>query len=217
MNEEMTMLRLRTLSAGLIALAGSVAAAAAADLGTPAYTPAPEAAANQGFTWTGPEVGALLGYGFGQSKVGSTKSSADGVTGGAYAGYNFATANFLFGVEGDITASGMSGGNGAFTVSNPWNGTLRARAGFTIDRVLLYGTGGLAFGDVTVKNAGSSDSAVQTGWTGGFGAEAAVTNNIVGRVEYRYTDLGSHNFATTPAASASFTSNQIFAGVGLKF
>src|ERR1700674_1065353 len=87
-NEEIAMLRLRTLSTSLIALAGSVAAAAAADLGTPAYTPTPEAAANPGFTWTGPEVGALLGYGFGQSRRGSTTSSADGVTGGAYAGYN---------------------------------------------------------------------------------------------------------------------------------
>ena len=211
------MLRLRTLSASLIALAGSIAAAAAADLGTPAYTPTPAYSATPGFTWTGPEVGALLGYGFGQSKTGSAKSNADGVTGGAYAGYNFATANFLLGLEGDITASGMSGSNGAFTVSNPWNGTLRARAGYTIDRVLLYGTGGLAFGDVKVKNAGSSDSAIETGWTGGFGAEAAVTNNVVGRVEYRYTDLGSHNFATTPAANVGFTSSQIFAGVGLKF
>jgi outer membrane immunogenic protein len=217
MNEEMTMLCLRTFSASLIALAGSVAAAAAADLGTPAYAPTPVAAANQGFTWNGPEVGALLGYGFGQSTLGSTKSAADGVTGGAYAGYNFATANFLFGLEGDITASAMSGSNGAFTVSNPWNGTLRARTGFTIDRVLLYGTGGLAFGDVNVKNAGSSDSAIETGWTGGFGAEAAVTGNVVARVEYRYTDLGSHTFATTPAANVGFTSNQIFAGVGLKF
>jgi outer membrane immunogenic protein len=217
MNVEVFMLRLRTLGASLIALAGSVGAAAAADLGAPSYTPTPGPAYNQGFNWTGPEVGLLLGYGFGQSKVGSNKADADGVTGGAYGGYNFATANFLFGVEGDITASDMSGSNSGFTVSNPWNGTLRARAGFTIDRVLLYGTGGLAVGEVKVKNGASSDSATQTGWTGGLGAEAAITNGIVGRVEYRYTDLGSHSFATTPAANASFTSNQIFAGIGLKF
>src|SRR5437868_2007207 len=114
------MLRLRILSASLVALAGSVGAAAAADLGTPAYTPAPEATVGQGFSWTGPYVGGLLGYGWGHSKVGSSKSSADGVTGGAYAGYNFSTANFLFGLEGDITASGMSGSNAGFTVSNPW-------------------------------------------------------------------------------------------------
>jgi outer membrane immunogenic protein len=217
MNEEIVMLRLRTLGASLIALAGSVAAAAAADLGTPAYTPTPGPAVSPGFTWSGPEVGALLGYGWGQSKLGSASSSADGVTGGGYAGYNFATANFLFGLEGDITGSAMSGGNSGFTVSNPWNGTLRGRAGFTFDRFLLYGTGGFAFGDVKVSNAGSSDSVVQGGWTAGLGAEAAVTNNVVARVEYRYMDLGSHIFATTPAANVGFTSNQIYAGLGLKF
>ncbi len=212
------MSRMRSLGTALIALIGTVGTAAAADLGTPAYTPAPPAGGgNPGFSWTGPTVGALLGYGWGQSTIGSSKADADGVTGGAYAGYNFGMGSLLFGVEGDITASGMQGGNGGFTVSNPWNGTLRARAGVTIDRVLLYGTGGLAVGDVKVSNAGSSDSSTETGWTAGVGAEAAITNSVIGRIEYRYTDLGSHTFATTPAANTSFTSNQIFAGVGLKF
>ena len=78
-------------------------------------------------------------------------------------------------------------------------------------------TAGFAFGDEKVSNAGSSDSSVRGGWTAGVGAEAAVTNNVVARVEYRYTDLGSHTFATAPNATVDFTSNQIFAGVGLKF
>jgi len=212
------MLRKRILAASLIALAGNIGGAAAADIG--AYTPTPEAppyTGNQGFTWTGPYVGGMIGYGWGSSKRAGTTAHADGVTGGAYAGYNFSVSNFLLGIEGDITASGMEGKNGAFTVSNPWDGTLRARAGFTMDRVLFYGTGGLAFGEVKVKNGASSDSNVQTGWTVGAGAEAAITGNVVGRLEYRYTDLGSSGFATTPASNVGFTSNQIFAGVGLKF
>jgi outer membrane immunogenic protein len=210
------MLRLRSLSAGLIALVGSVGAAVAADLGTPSYTPSPGPVVS-GFNWTGPEIGALLGYGFGQSKIGSAKANADGVSGGGYAGYNFAISNFLLGVEGDITGSAMSGGNSGFTVSNPWNGTLRARAGVTVDRFLLYGTGGFAFGEEKVSNAASSDSSMRGGWTAGLGAEAAITNNVTARVEYRYTDLGSHTFATAPNTSVDFTSNQIFAGVGMKF
>jgi outer membrane immunogenic protein len=210
------MLRLRSLSASLIALCGSVGAAAAADLGTPSYTPSPEPAV-AGFSWSGPEIGALLGYGFGQSKIGSAKADADGISGGGYAGYNFAISNFLLGAEGDFTGSAMSGGNSGFTVSNPWNGTLRARAGLTVERFLFYGTGGFAFGDEKVSNAVSSDSSVRTGWTAGFGAEAALTNNVTARVEYRYTDLGSHLFATAPNTSVDFTSSQIFAGLGLKF
>jgi outer membrane immunogenic protein len=210
------MLRLRSVSAGLIALLGSIGAAAAADLGTPSYTPSPGPAI-PGFSWTGPEIGALLGYGFGQSKIGSAKADADGVTGGAYAGYNFAISNFLLGVEGDITASGMQGGNSGFTVSNPWNGTLRARAGVSVDRFLFYGTGGFAFGDEKVSNAASSDSSVQSGWTAGLGAEAAVTNNVTARLEYRYTDLGNHTFATAPNTNVGFTSSQIYGGLGVKF
>ena len=212
------MLRKRILAASLIALAGTIGGAAAADVGV--YTPTPEPppyTPSQGFTWTGPYVGGMIGYGWGESKGGGHAAAADGVTGGAYAGYNFSMSNFLFGLEGDITASGMEGKNGPFTVSNPWDATLRARAGFTIDRILLYGTGGVAFGEVKVKNAGSSDTNVQTGWTAGAGAEAAITSNVVGRLEYRYTDLGSSGFATTPASNVGFTSNQVFAGVGLKF
>jgi outer membrane immunogenic protein len=211
------MLRKRILCAALIALAGNVGSAAAADLGS--YTPSPEPGytPQTGFSWTGPYVGGMVGYGWGSSDRSGTKADADGVTGGAYAGYNFSMSNFLLGIEGDVTASGMEGKNGGFTVSNPWDATLRARAGFTIDRVLLYGTGGLAFGDVKVKNAASSDTNFQTGWTAGAGAEVAITNNVIGRVEYRYTDLGSSNFATTPGSNVGFTSNQVFAGVGLKF
>jgi outer membrane immunogenic protein len=211
------MLRKRILAAGLILFAGNVGGAAAADLGS--YTPSPEPsyAPQTGFSWTGPYVGAMIGYGWGNSKLNGHNANADGVTGGAYAGYNFAISNFLLGVEGDATASGMEGKNSGFTVSNPWDATLRARAGVTIDRVLLYGTGGVAFGDVKVKNGASSDSNTETGWTAGVGAEAAITNNVIGRVEYRYTDLGSDNFATTPASKVDFTSNQVFAGVGFKF
>lgn len=211
------MLRKRILAASLIALAGSAGAAAAADLGTYSPTPTPPAyTPSTGFTWSGPYVGGMLGYGWGSSKNGGTTADANGVTGGAYAGYNFAISSFLLGIEGDITASGMEGKNGALTVSNPWDGTLRARAGFSMDRLLFYGTGGLAFGDVKVKNGAASDSNVETGWTAGVGAEAAITNNIVGRVEYRYTDLGSDTFSTA-AGKVGFTSNQIFAGLGLKF
>ena len=73
MHQEVTMLRMRILAASLIALAGNIGAAAAADVG--AYTPAPEAppyTPNQGFTWTGPYVGGMIGYGWGKSKSGGT-------------------------------------------------------------------------------------------------------------------------------------------------
>src|SRR5262245_65545545 len=109
------MLRKRILAAGLIALAFNVGGAAAADLGS--YTPSPEPSytPQTGFTWTGPYVGGMIGYGWGNAEVNGHDADANGVTGGAYAGYNFSISNFLLGVEGDVTASGMEGKSGTFT------------------------------------------------------------------------------------------------------
>ena len=87
---------------------------------------------------------------------------------------------------------------------------MRGRLGYAYDRYLLYGTGGVAFGDI--KNAGASTT--RTGWTLGAGIEAALTTNVTGRVEYRYTDLGS---ATVGGATVSQTSSDLMVGVGFKF
>jgi opacity protein-like surface antigen len=40
---------------------------------------------------------------------------------------------------------------------------------------------------------------------------------VIGRLEYRYTDFGNYKYATTPKTKASFSSNQIMVGVGVKF
>ena len=62
------MSRIRTFGASVIALAAGIGTAAAADLGYPAapevtYNPAPA------FSWTGPYIGGLLGYGWGDAQI----------------------------------------------------------------------------------------------------------------------------------------------------
>ena len=47
-------------------------------------------------------------------------------------------------------------------VDNNWNGTLRARAGIAIDRFLIYGTGGLAVGNLEVKPPAAAATAGPT-------------------------------------------------------
>jgi outer membrane immunogenic protein len=90
-----------------------------------------------------------------------------------------------------------------------WLGTLRLRGGVAIDRLLVYGTGGLAYGapknriDVSIgpflpSHTGSNDD-VRAGWTLGTGAEYAVTNNLTMKAEYLYYDLGR----TTVTATAT--------------
>ena len=212
------MLRIRTMGASLVALTVGAGAAMAADIST--YSPPPPEAVygpSSVYNWNGSYVGAQIGYGWGQASNVGNDWDANGLAGGVFAGYNFTPSpGFVVGVEGDINATGMEGTLGGVKVSNPWDATLRARAGFTVDRFLIYGTGGLAMGGVKVASGGASDSSTQVGWTLGGGVEAAVTNNVTARLEYRYTDLGEDSYSTAPG-KVGFTSSQVLFGVGMKF
>ena len=67
----------------------------------------------------------------------------------------------------------------------------------------------------------ATDNATSTkGWTAGAGIEYAFTNNILGRVEYRYTDLGSVSFVAPGVISElgnKITISDIRAGLSFKF
>jgi outer membrane immunogenic protein len=58
-------------------------------------------------------------------------------------------------------------------------------------------------------------------WTVGAGLEYAFLNNLIGRVEYRYSDFGTFSYA--PAVFAPFvenhriTENQVLVGLSYKF
>ncbi len=199
------MLRINTSSAVAFALLAGISAAAAGDIVTYEPTPAPAAySPTAAADWTGPYVGAVGGYGWGGGSIGH-----DGWIGGAYGGYNFQlTPNWVVGLEGDVTATGKKGSSGATTVSNPWNATVRGRLGYSMDRYLLYGTGGVAFGGVKVTG-GPTESTTQTGWTAGVGIEALLTERVTGRIEARHTDLGT--------SALSYDSNDIMVGLGLNF
>ena len=149
------------------------------------YNPAPA------FSWTGGYVGGILGYGWGTPKVGGTTWSADGVTGGVFGGYNFQpSSNFVLGLETDITASGMSGKKAGVTVDNNWNGTIRGRAGFRLRP--LHGVRHRRSGARQHPDqdpGGSKDTSLRTGYTVGGGRRSGAHQLVVGRLEYRYTEL----------------------------
>ena len=214
------MSRIRILGASLTALIVGTAAAAAADIPSNAY-PAPPPVAyspTPAFAWTGAYLGLLGGYSWGRGSSPGGTITADDWQGGLYGGYNFqVNQNWVAGIEGDYLFSGTNGANATFAVDNPWDATLRGRVGYAVDRFLLYGTGGLALGEVKATDivGGTTASSTKIGWTLGAGIEAAVTNNVTARVEYRYTDLGSQ--ATGSGTSVGYTSNAILAGVGMKF
>ncbi len=211
------MSRILLLGASAAALLASAGVAAAADIppygappSTPSYyNPAPA------FSWSGPYMG--LTGGFGWANTAPSTSPNNGWIGGAFAGTNFQTnTNLVLGVEGDFTATGKTGTSGGLTVSNPWDATFRGRIGFAMDKIMVYGTGGVAVGRVkAVTTSPSTESASKVGWTVGAGVDAALSQKVFGRLEFRHTNLGTTNFNV--AGPVSYKSNDVMAGLGFKF
>ena len=116
---------------------------------------------------------------------------------------------------------------GGCETESDWLGTVRARAGYAWDRVLFYGTGGAAFGDLqAAAGALPFSSSTQVGWTAGGGVEYAFTPNLTAKVEYLYVDLGNQSCAAAncvsasgigPVTTVSLTENIVRAGINYKF
>ncbi|MHA1548225.1 MAG: outer membrane protein [Alphaproteobacteria bacterium] len=199
------MLRITMAGASALVLLASVGTAAAADIVTYEPTPTPVYSPAAAANWTGPYMGIMGGYGWGGTTVAN-----QGILGGVYAGYNFQVSpSVVAGIEGDVSATGKTGTTTS-TVTNPWNATLRGRVGYTMGRTMLYGTAGVAAGNVT-STGGITGTATQVGWTAGVGAETILTENLLGRVEVRHTNLG------TTAGPISYSSTDVMAGLGLRF
>jgi outer membrane immunogenic protein len=222
------MKRLFLAFVGLIALAGS---AAAADLSRPAPQPYyPPAAVYAPYSWTGFYVGINGGGGFGSSNwnLNGSRDVSGGLIGGT-AGYNYQYQQAVFGVEGDIDWSDINGSssNAACPVGcktgNSWLGTVRGRIGYAADRFMPFITGGVAFGDINASAPGvAGASQNNAGWTLGAGLEAAFAPHWTGKVEYLYVDLGSISCGLScggglASDNVSFHTNLLRAGVNYKF
>jgi outer membrane immunogenic protein len=189
------------------------------------------------FTWNGAYIGGQVGYGWGKADFSGdvfTNDSVkpDGFLGGLYAGYNFDLGNnVVLGIDGDITYNDLSKGIrvynddlevGSFENKLRWSGAVRARAGYAFDRFLPYIAGGVAFGDVknsgTINGIGFSESKTLTGWTVGGGVDYAATDNLIVRLEYRYTDYGDKNIDFGGlSVKNDFKTNEVRLGVAYKF
>jgi outer membrane immunogenic protein len=147
------------------------------------------------YSWAGPYLGGNLGWAWGSVDNNVTKPS--GFVGGAQVGYNFQTGPWVFGVEGDLQATGASDTFAPWKFSNPWFGTVRGRGGYAFNNIFLYGTAGLAFGELTGQTFGVSESHTNIGWTVGLGAEFGLTPNWSVKTEYLFIDLNDGNFSIT--------------------
>jgi outer membrane immunogenic protein len=196
--------------------AGATASVQAADLpygsSRPSYTVQPP---NDDW-WGGPYLGGNIGWAWGSVDNNVTKPS--GFVGGAQAGYNWRMGSgpWVFGVEGDIQATGASDTFAPWKFSNPWFGTVRGRAGYALNNILLYGTVGLAFGELKGETFGLTETHTNAGWTAGVGAEFGLAPNWSAKVEYLYVDLADSNFTIT-GLSNGYRFGLLRAGVNYHF
>src|SRR5260370_4067278 len=179
---------------GAVALlaAGWTVSAKAADLPYGSRAPYTVNQPLNAYSWAGPYLGGNLGYEWGSVSNNPTKPS--GFEGGAQAGYNWQTGPWVFGIEGDIEATGASDTFAPWKFSNPWVGTVRGRVGYAFSNIMFYGTGGLAFGELRGETFGLSESHTNAGWTAGVGAEFRLAPNWTARGASLYCDLPASNF-----------------------
>ena len=195
--------------------------------------------AGTGFTWTGFYLGAHAGYAWGEQTDPPLPLRIDqkGGFGGVQFGYNLHFANdWLIGSETDISFGSLKGSATlpppVRTVTNRVDvlGTSRIRIGYVADRVLIFGTGGLAwahnkgtetFADAAQQAAAGadalaySDSHVHYGYAAGGGVEVAVTPNASAKIEYLHVDLSAKEYfaRTTEQDGAAFRSNMVRFGL----
>lgn len=205
-------------SVAIASLAAVSAQAADLPARAPAMAPAPVFV---GVNWTGLYVGAQVGYAWNEIKNVDFPESANphGVFGGLHAGYNQQFNNIVLGLEGDVELSGVQKkllGGDKFQES--YRASLRLRAGYAIDRALLYVTAGGAMRDGKFSFPGASLNETYFGWTVGAGLEYAINQNWSARAEYRYTDFGRANYGIAPdQIRVSSTDHAVRLGVSYRF
>jgi outer membrane immunogenic protein len=201
---------------GVVALMAiaSTTSAEAADMNYGSRVPYTVNQPLNAYSWAGPYLGGNIGYGWGSVEHNPTKPS--GFAGGVQAGYNWQTGPWVFGIEGDIQATGADDTFAPWKFSNPWFGTVRGRAGYAFSNILFFGTGGLAFGELRGETFGLSESHTNAGWTLGAGAEFGFAPNWSAKVEYLYVDLSNSNFTIT-GTSNGYRFGLVRAGVNYHF
>jgi outer membrane immunogenic protein len=210
----------------LIGLLAVVVGAGVAPIASAADLPVKAApAAVVAYNWAGFYIGGHIGFAWGDNRmtdidgfssvVGNvTQYSSDGIIGGGQIGANWQTGWFVFGVEGDISATGAAGSTNrvdpvAFDETAhtrySWVATIRGRLGVAFDRTLIYASGGVAFASIR-NELSDTDGAVfdpddsfssrstRTGWVAGGGIEYAFAGNWTARVEGLYMDFGDRTY-----------------------
>jgi outer membrane immunogenic protein len=246
-------------SVALVALSLGTPAAFAADKRVPAYTPPPPPVPV--YTWSGCYVGASAGASTGSSQHFATNGTTlnnpalgvanqipagtaitdsfdvTGFIGGFQGGCNWQVGVWVFGIEGDGSATNKSGQafnsglvpffapevNWVSQTQERWLVTARARLGWAVwDRTMLYVTGGGAWAKIDAsewvfaangtgpQRTGHLESNTRGGWTVGGGAEYAVGWGWSVKGEYLYVKFDDYTtFTTGPFAPINASPREV--------
>ena len=210
-----------------------LAAVAAAAIATPALA--------QDGPFTGPRVGAILGYDAFQpgstedSDIRGDNQTADGLVYGGDVGYDIQRGNIVFGAEGEVTGSTSKVNNNPVDPNSFGYGRVKAGrdlyAGLRVGALLrpttlLYAKGGYTNGRLDLTR---NDTQVTTdrhfnldGYRVGAGVEQSVGRKAYLKAEYRYSNYGDArleyaNGANTDNFSVDSDRHQVVVGAGVRF
>ena len=178
-------------------------------------------------------AGAHTDYFLNENGHGPDLIDPSGFAGALTLGYNWhLQPRIVLGVEGDLGLMDASDTHNwkdnHVAVSNygTW-ATLRGRAGYTFDRLLVYGTGGMAFlgtneiyyGANGGANAGqtSRNEDTHVGWVAGLGAEYQYSDNWSAKFEYLHMDFPTFNGHTSTDLAYSFQNSADVIRVGINY
>ncbi|HEX3115586.1 MAG TPA: outer membrane beta-barrel protein [Bradyrhizobium sp.] len=219
---------IRATFAAALALSATLGsgAASAADLAPWPYAKAPPLP-YAAYTWAGFYLGGHLGGSSTNENWNNTANTTrfgdlgggqgfsqhgSGVFGGGQVGYNWQASNYVFGLEGTISAMDNRGSvlntifglgkDDLFSWRTNWMATVTGRIGFAVNNNLLYVKGGyagvnshLAVSDVAPPFVGSgSDTHWHDGWTVGAGWEYGITRNWIVGLEYDYAAFATKSY-----------------------
>ncbi|CDO46479.1 hemin-binding protein E [Bartonella henselae] len=129
------------------------------------------------------------------------------------------------------TSAEVTNGALSHTLKQKWFGATRVKVGFVVDRMMPYIAGGVAYtqlqnifekeADKTKKAIDISDvihdeKKTMVGYTLGGGIDFAMTDNVIVRAEYRYSDYGKKKFADEKI-EMRYKTNDFRVGVAYKF
>ena len=246
------MKRLFLGSVAFVALGLGTPAAFAAEMRVPPPPPPPAPV----YTWSGCYVGASAGYGSGTSRhttvdgsnfnsptIALPPAGADitnnfdlsGFIGGGQLGCNWQWGAWVFGVEGDGSATNWAGQSFELSpVPRPntlwisetqqrWLVTARAKIGLTNfwwfgDKTMVYVTGGGAWAKIDTseflttspQSTGFQQSDTRSGWTVGGGIEYALGYGWSAKSEFLYVKFDDYTtFTSGPFRSINLSPREV--------